>query len=160
MKKIGTFILDTVEIYVPMVTFFTMFVVFVINVFFRYVLNHPLTWPFELQRYTYIWTLLFGGAFAKRTHAHVSFSLLYDIVTPKKQAFIRIFGNTLVAIMFCFAVYPSYDIIQFYGYHKSTVLRIPYNIIFFPFLIFSVLIIGHCIFDAIIDVKKLVRKDI
>jgi TRAP-type C4-dicarboxylate transport system permease small subunit len=43
----------------------------------------PLTWPMELTLICFVWTALLGGLFAKRTDDHVSFSMIYDAVTPK-----------------------------------------------------------------------------
>ncbi len=88
-------LLDFVEIWVPVVTFALMFVVFVVAIFFRYVLNHPLTWPYELSIILFIWTILFGAGYAKREDSHVVFSVVYDRLSPGKQRISRILAETI-----------------------------------------------------------------
>ena len=159
-KRILKNFLDFVEIYIPVFTFSTMFIVFLLGVFFRYVLNNPIAWSFELQRFLFIWTLLLGGCFARRENAHVSFDILYNRFSPTGKAISRIISNLIIAILFGVAWYPSFTYIRFLDFRFSTVLRIPYSYIFYPFLGFLVLIIGHSIYDIFIDIKNLYRGEI
>ena len=55
MKQIAKFLLDVVEVYVPTIAFTLLFIVFIIQVFFRYFLV-PLTWPLEFTLIAFIWT--------------------------------------------------------------------------------------------------------
>lgn len=144
---------DIIEIYIPSLAFITMFASFVIQIFFRYFLNNPLTWPYEVSVFGFLWTALFGALYAKRTNSHVKFTLIYDHLSPKKQLIIRLVGNSLVCIAFIIGFYPAYDYISFLAYQKSTVLLIPYNIIYFPFVIFLAGIIIRLILDIIADIK-------
>ena len=126
---------------------------FVIQIFFRYFLNNPLTWPYEVTVFGFIWTALFGALYAKRKNSHVKFTLLYDHMSPGKQLIIRLTGNLLLLISFIMGFYPAYDYIMFLAYQKSTVLFIPYNIAYFPYLVFMAGIIIRLILDIIADVR-------
>ena len=88
-KKTGSFLLDLFEIYIPSVAFSIMFVVFVLQIFFRYFLNRPLTWPYEVTIFGFIWTAILGACFARRYGVHVVFGLIYDKMSPK----IRLCGD-------------------------------------------------------------------
>jgi len=158
MKELGKFLLNLVEVYIPVFAFAVMFVIFVLQIFFRYVLNMPLTWPFEATMILFIWTAILGGAYTRRIHKHVSFTVIYDKLSLKAQMFVKIIGNIFISIIFLISIIPVYNYIQYISWRKSTCLRIPYNVIFFPFLILMLLIIGHCIYDVVKDIKVL-RKE-
>ncbi len=151
--KILGIVADIIEIYIPSITFVTMFLTFVIQIFFRYFLNNPLTWPYEVTVFGFIWTALFGALYAKRKNSHVKFTLIYDHMSPGKQLIIRLTGNLLMLISFVMGFYPAYDYIMFLAYQKSTVLFIPYNIAYFPYLVFMAGIIIRLILDIIADIR-------
>lgn len=159
-KKIGKFLLDLFEVYIPSVAFTIMFVVFVLQIFFRYFLNMPLTWPYEVTIFGFIWTTLLGACLARRHAAHVEFTLVYDFMPPRIQLFFRLIANALILAAFLLALKPSYEQVQFLAFKKSTVLKIPFNIAFAPYVVFVVLIIGHTLYDLVKDVKKLVNTEV
>ena len=159
-RKVGQFLLDIPEKYVSSFAFTTLFVIFVLQIFFRYVLNRPLTWPYEVTIFAFIWTAILGACFARRHAVHVVFGLIYDKMSPKTQLIFRLIGNGLIFVAFIIALKPSYEYVQFMEFKKSTVLKIPFNIAFFPYVVFVVLILGHTLYDLVIDVKKLLKGEI
>ena len=82
LLKIGQFILDLFEIYIPAVAFSVMFIVFILQIFFRYFLNNPLTWPYEITIFGFIWTAILGACYARRLGIHVVFGIIYDTLNP------------------------------------------------------------------------------
>jgi len=155
LKKTGIFLLDLFEIYIPSVAFSIMFVVFVLQIFFRYFLNSPLTWPYEVTIFAFIWTAILGACFARREGVHVVFGLVYDKVSPKTQTIFRLIANSLIFVAFLVALKPSYEQVMFMAFKKSTVLKIPFHIAYFPYVVFVVLILGHTLYDLAIDLNKL-----
>ena len=157
-RRTGQLILDILEKYIPAVTFSVMFSVFVLQIFFRYMLNRPLTWPYEITIFAFIWTAVLGACYAQRHQVHVVFSLVYDRLNPRGRLFCRIAGNLLIFTSFCIAFYPTYAFVQFMKIDKSTVLKIPFNIAFFPYIVFLLLIIGRVGYDLFVDLKKLFKE--
>jgi TRAP-type C4-dicarboxylate transport system permease small subunit len=160
LKKIGVFLLDLFEIYIPSVAFSIMFVVFVLQIFFRYFLNRPLTWPYEVTIFAFIWTAILGACFARRHGVHVVFGLIYDKVSPKMQVIFRIIANGLIFAAFLIALKPSYEQVMFMAFKKSTVLKLPFHIAYSPYVVFVILILGHTLYDLIIDVRKFVKGEV
>lgn len=154
LKQSGLFLLDVVEKHLPVTVFSILFVTFIVQIFCRYFLV-PLTWPLELTLICFIWTALLGGLLAKRTNDHVVFSMVYDVVKPRTQLFMRLIGNLLLFTSFCIALYPSYDYVVFMGFKKSNVLRIPMDVAFSPFIVFLVFMLGRIAHDIVIDLKFL-----
>jgi TRAP-type C4-dicarboxylate transport system permease small subunit len=160
LKKIFALILDIFEVYIPVTTFSIMFVVFLIQIFFRYVFNSPLTWPYEITVIAFIWTTLLGACYAKRCGTHVCFGVIYDSLAPQKQLVFRLLGNAIIFLAFGIALYPSWDYINFMQFQKSTVVRIPLNVAYAPFIVFLLLILGRTAYEMIADLKKLVRSEV
>ena len=158
LKKTGKFIVDTVEVYIPFAAFTTLFLVFLLGIFFRYFFK-PLTWTLELSLMCFIWTALLGGLYAKRDDSHVMFTMIYDAVSPLVQAWMRIAGNSLLVFSFLIGLVPSWKYINFMNYKKSNVLKIPMDIVFLPFVIFLAFMIGRYTIDIVRDVRSLLKGE-
>lgn len=63
--------------------FGTMTVVVILGVFFRYVLNIPLTWSEELARYLMIWGASLAISIGVRENEHVGLTIVYDALKTK-----------------------------------------------------------------------------
>ena len=159
-RKVGQVLIDIPEKYVSSITFSILFLVFVLQIFFRYVLNQPLVWPYEVSIFAFIWTVMLGACYAKRDNVHVVFNLVYDRQKPLVQLIFRTIGNVLIIAAFVIALYPTYEYIKFMHIDRSVDLKIPFDIAFGPYLVFMVIIIGRVAYDLIIDIRKLVRGEI
>ncbi|MCX7788537.1 MAG: TRAP transporter small permease [Spirochaetes bacterium] len=153
-------LLDFVEIWIPVITFAFMFLVFVIAIFFRYVLNHPLTWPYELSIILFIWTILFGAGYAKREDSHVVFSVIYDRLSPAKQRVSRIVAELIVLTAFIIGFQASTSYILFWKTLKTPALRISFDLVFFPYVVFMLLMIGRSAYNLFLDLRSILRKGV
>ena len=158
LRRLGKILLDIVEIYIPCISFSIMFLSFMIQIFTRYVLNNPQVWAYEVTIFGFLWTALLGALYAKRKGVHVKFTLLYDVFSPFTRTWIRIIGNSLILISFIIGLWPALDYVMFMGFRKSTVLMIPYDIVFFPFIIFLLVMIGRLSVDVFQDIRMLTNK--
>jgi TRAP-type C4-dicarboxylate transport system permease small subunit len=159
-QRAGQILIDIPEKYISSLAFLTLFVVFVIQIFFRYVLNRPLIWPYELSIFAFIWTAVLGACFAKRYNVHVVFSLVYDRMNPLGQLIFRLIGNFLIFSAFAIALYPTFDFIRFMHIDTSVALKIPFDIAYGPYLIFMALIMGRFGYDLYTDIRKLVKGEV
>ncbi|WP_199616995.1 TRAP transporter small permease [Paenibacillus alkalitolerans] len=147
LRRLGKFLLDLFEIYIPAVTFVIMFLAFILQIVTRYFFNNPLSWPYEVSVIAFVWTVVLGACYARRRKEMVEFAVVFDMFPKKVRYMLNIFGNVIVAVGLAAALYPVYDYIQFLKIEKSTILRVPFNIAFFPFFIMMLLMIGHSLRD-------------
>lgn len=68
-----------------------------INVFFRYVLNSPLTWPPELSRFLMVAVTLLAAGLALRKGAHVGVTVLVTRLPIRAQAVVFTVNGVLMA---------------------------------------------------------------
>jgi TRAP-type C4-dicarboxylate transport system permease small subunit len=155
MKKLFLFVRDVFEIYLPVASFAIMFLTFLLQVFFRYVVNHPLTWTQEVIVVAFVWTVLLGTCYTMRRHAHVKFTLVYDRMKPKVAAVFRLVGNILIVVTFAALVVPSFRYSLFVGFQKTAVFRISYTYIFMPFVYFTIAIALYMFGEIIEDINVL-----
>ena len=153
-KTILQFLLDVLELYLPMLAFLTIYVCFMIQIISRYFFI-PLMWPEELALLSFIWAALFGALYAKRTEALVSFTMIYDRANDRGKAVMRIAGSVLLVAAFAISFKPSLDFVIFMSYKKSSVLSIPMNLVSSGYLIFLVDITIRYVVDIVKDIRFL-----
>lgn len=158
MKKTALFLREVFEVYIPFLSFAAMFITFILQVFFRYVINHPLLWTQDVIVIGFCWTVIFGACYTMREHSHVQFTMLYELYSPKVAAGARLAGNLLIVGTFLAMLVPSLRYAFFLGFQKTPVLRVSYTYIFLPFCYFLCSIIGYTIPSLIEDVQVLVGK--
>lgn len=158
MKKYGIFILNLLEIYIPLSTFIIMFSVFILQIFYRYVLNNPLSWAYEVTVLGFLWTTLLGACYVRRIHSHICFDMAYQNRSEKVKIIFRLMGNSLVIIGCLIGIFPTYQYLLDMSIEKTPVLRIPLSVGFLPAFVFIILITGYSIYDIVIDVVKFMKE--
>ena len=151
LKKIGIFLLDFVEVWMPTIALAIIFIAFIINVISRYVFRSPINACYELCLAGLVWTLLLSAPYAVRTKTNVAFTLIYDRANAVVQLIMRLVGNAFLLYCLVRLFYPCLDWVLFMHRKRSSVLKIPYHILFFPFVIFNALDIFHITVDLVRD---------
>ena len=152
-RSVFMFLLDVVELYMPMLAFLTIFVCFLIQIVSRYFFT-PLMWPEELALISFLWVALLGALYAKREESMVAFSMVYDIASPRVQFLMRTLGNFLIIFFFSLSYKPSLDYVLFMSFKNSGALGIPMNIAYSCYVIFLTDIIIRYSVDLVRDVRR------
>lgn len=140
-KKALKFLLDIVEVYLPMATFAALFVAFILQIASRYVFRHPLVWPYELSQFGYLWTITLGACYASRDDSHIVFSIAYEAASPKVRKIYDIVNYSLTIAFFCLPIPATVKFYQFYMTRYSAVFNFPLGIIYFGFVPFVLITI-------------------
>lgn len=104
--------------------FLSAFTGFIVQIFFRYVLNQPLAWSEEATMIAFIWTVFWAAAFMVPIKEHVTFDVVYDIVSQQVQRVMSIFTMSLLVIAFAILLPYTFDYLDFLFRKKTPVLRI------------------------------------
>lgn len=144
---------DIIEVYIPVASFIVMFCAFIIQIFFRYVLHDPLTWPFELTTVGFVWTVVLGGIHAMRTRSHIAFGIVYDLMSLRWQRISRISSNIFISVGFGIALYPCYKFVAFMKMKQTPDFQIPFNIVYAPFVVFCAFVIAYALIDLWQDIR-------
>lgn len=157
MKKAGGFIRDCVEKYIPTIAFMILFVVFVFQVFMRYIMRAPQSWTTEVEQSCFLWLVLLGACYAQRVKGHVTFTLLYDNLGIKGKAITAMLGNILITFTFIISVIPSanYIIGLMERAQVTSLLKWPKTYVFFPYIIFLLFILAYALMDIYEEIMVL-----
>ena len=63
-----------------------MFVSFLLQIAFRYVLNQPLGWTEEVTVLCWVWVVLWCAAFVLSDREEIRFDIVYSMVSPRDAA--------------------------------------------------------------------------
>ena len=157
-RSIWQILLDVIELYIPAVTFLTLFVSFIIGIFFRYVVKDPQSWTYELGSIMFLTTVLLAGCIADRNGEHVVFDMIYNAKSPKTQCVMRILTNLMI-VVFLVIVFPA-SIRYLISFKKvvTPIMKIPQYLVFvsFPILFLDLIIRATCRLAA--DVRAFINK--
>lgn len=152
LKKVGKFLRNCIELYIPIASFLIMFSVFVIQIVARYVFNSPVQWAYEVTVVGYLWMVVLGACYAYRDRSHVTFTLLYDKLPVKGKAVCAFLGNLLMAVAFGAMFLPACKMIGQMKIQETSVLKIGLNVVYSPFIVFMIIILIYIISDMILEV--------
>ena len=152
-KTVLSWIFDILEIYIPMVAFIIVFASFLIIIAYRYIFHASMAWLYELNTVTYVWCGILAASYGIRANRSVAFEILYDKFSENGKLAIRILGNLFVLIMFFILLPFAWSSVAFMAVRDSPIMKIPFSIIFFPFVIFVLLTLIHNIYLLSRDIR-------
>jgi TRAP-type C4-dicarboxylate transport system permease small subunit len=115
-----------------------MFATFIIQIFFRYVLNDPLGWTEEVIITTWLWTVLWGAAFILDESEEIRFDIIYSTVTEKTRRVFTIITGLVLIIFYAISLPATYSYVSFMKVEHSAYLHVPINWMYSVYLIFAV----------------------
>lgn len=122
-----------------------MFAVFIIQVFFRYVLNNPVGWSEEVIIATWLWTVLWGAAFVLREEEEIRFDIIYSNISENARRVLNAITGIVLIVVYLVSLPAAYRYVSFMKVERSAYLHIPLNWLYSVFVIFSVAcILRYC----------------
>ena len=158
-KKMGKFLLDLLEIYIPVSLFLVLFVCFLLGILFRYFLKAPQSWTFELSSICYLAVGILSWGVCQRSEEHIVFDMLYNKVSEKTQCLIRVVNNLVIALVALLLIVPSINYLQSLQGLKAQTLPIPRFLIFVPFTISFVSAALRSGYRFVIDLRGYLKHE-
>ena len=143
MTKVFKKLFDLIEVHFLVMIFIVLFLSIMIQIFFRYVLNNPLSWPYELSVYSYAWITFIGSGLATRYGKHVRCDLLYGKLSRKTQLVVDISFDILTNVVLGIIFLPCLHYTIFVYKIRASALGIPWTYLLLCFLIGTGLIFIH-----------------
>jgi len=129
--KILERIFDVIEQGLGVTLLLVMFASVLIQIFFRYVLKSPLTWTEEASRYSFIWIVLLGAAFAVRRREHVVMDVLVKQFSAALQKQISLILNVIILISLIYLLPISWKFFWFMKNVSAPTMKISWGFLFF-----------------------------
>ncbi len=118
-----------------------MFVGFLIQIVFRYLLNLPIGWTSELTIIMWLWGVLWGAAFVVREREEIRFDLVLSSVSRRVRRTMGVIAAVAIVLLYAGALPATIDYVQFMKVEKTAYLKIRFDWLYGIFLVFAVAVI-------------------
>ena len=142
-----------------------LFVVFLIQILSRYVLNAPALWTLEACLTLWLWVVFWGGAFVLQEKDHVRFDVLNFAVGRNLRRVFAIVSAIAIGGGMLAALPATWSYITFYQIKRSAVLGIRLDIVFSIYGVFAAMLVIRYFWRAILvargaDPEALDKRDV
>ena len=159
LKKAFRFIVNFSEIYLPVISFFSMFLAFILQIFTRYVLGSQVEWTYEVTVIGFMWVVALGGSYASRLREHVSFTMIYNKMSTRGKALTELISNIILIAAFAIMFIPVLEFVDFMNIKKTAVMKVPISVLYAPFVYFIISSVAYITRDTIAAVKVFRARD-
>jgi TRAP-type C4-dicarboxylate transport system permease small subunit len=129
-----------------------MFVSFILQIFFRYVINLPVAWTEEVCVIGWLWGILWGAGFVTRNSEDVRFDMVYGLVPrPVKRGF-TVLASAAIVIILALSLPGAWSYVSFMKVEKSASLGIRMDWMFSIYIAFALATIArhaHIVVEAL-----------
>src|SRR6478672_1602493 len=119
----------------------TMFVSFLLQIVFRYVLNRPLGWTEEVTVLCWVWVVLWGASFILADSDEVRFDILYNAVPRRLQRLFTIVGSVVLIVLMALSLPATWRYVVFMKREHSAYLQMRFDYLYSIYVIFAVVCI-------------------
>lgn len=106
------------------------FVLVLMQVFFRYVLNESLFWSEEIVRYGLVWGVMLGSAIVARERAHIRIEVIENFLPPTTKRGLQLVAN-LLSLAFCIILcWTGIDFVDRTWFQNSASLGVPMRAVY------------------------------
>jgi TRAP-type C4-dicarboxylate transport system permease small subunit len=121
------------------------FVSFILQILFRYVLAWPVGWTLEVSTLAWTWLVLWGAAFVVRERDEIRFDILYSSVSSRLRGGFVIVTAVALAGLFAWSLPAVYDYVTFMKVEKVSYIDLRLDHAFSIYILFALAVIGRCI---------------
>ena len=121
-----------------------MFVSFILQILFRYVLNKPLAWSEEVTVLCWVWVVLWGAAFILSDHDEIRFDIVTGLVPESTRRVFTVVSCAALILLFAISLPATWNYVVFMKREKSASLGMRFDYLYSIYVIFAVVcIIKH-----------------
>ncbi|WP_210495146.1 TRAP transporter small permease [Microvirga antarctica] len=115
-----------------------MFLAFLLQIVFRYVLGLPIGWTHEASVILWIWLVLWGAAFVVREREEIRFDVFYGAVGPGARRVMCVITAAALIALYMISFPAVLDYITFMKVEKTSYLKIRFDWLFSIYIVFVV----------------------
>src|SRR6185369_62887 len=115
-----------------------MFVSFLLQIAFRYLLNQPLGWTDEVTVLCWVWVVLWGAAFLLSDADEIRFDIISNKVPESTQCYFTVISSLALIVLFVISLPASWNYVLFMKREKSAYLGMRFDFLYSIYVIFAV----------------------
>jgi C4-dicarboxylate transporter DctQ subunit len=118
-----------------------MFLAFMVQIIFRYLLNFPIGWTSEITVITWLWLVLWGAAFVVTEPEEIRFDLIYGAVGARMRRFMAIVTALGLLTLYGMSLPAIVDYVTFMKVQSTAYLKVRMDILFSIYVLFAVAVL-------------------
>jgi C4-dicarboxylate transporter DctQ subunit len=115
-----------------------MFVSFLLQIAFRYLLNRPLGWTDEVTVLCWVWLVLWGAAFILSDKDEIRFDIVYQHAGERTRRAFTVMSSLALVLLFVVSLPASWNYVLFMKREKSAYLGMRFDYLYSIYVIFAV----------------------
>jgi len=137
----------------------SMFVVFILQILFRYVFGLPVLWTVEWVTIAWLWGILFSFTFVIRSGDMIRLDIIYNAVPRGWRRAMDIFTGLTTAGVFAYTLPHAWDYVTFMEIERTAAFRWPFDLVFAIYIPFHIAVIVRMLLLAWGGISGMRRKD-
>jgi C4-dicarboxylate transporter, DctQ subunit len=122
-----------------------MFAGFIIQIFYRYVLNNPVGWTEEVIITMWLWTVLWGAAFVLTEAEEIRFDILYSNIPESVRRVCTVITGVAAVLLYGVSFPASLKYVAFMKVERSAYLHVPIDLLYSVYIMFAAAcIVRYC----------------
>jgi C4-dicarboxylate transporter, DctQ subunit len=115
-----------------------MFLAFLLQIAFRYLLDLPIGWTHELSVMLWIWLVLWGASFVITEREEIRFDIIYGAVGPGARRVMCIITALALIALYLISLPAVLDYVTFMKVEKTGYLKIRFDWLFSIYIVFVI----------------------
>jgi C4-dicarboxylate transporter, DctQ subunit len=118
-----------------------MFLAFILQIAFRYLVNFPTGWTHELSVILWVWLVLWGAAFVISEREEIRFDIIYGAVGPRGRRAMCVITAVALIVIYLMSLPAAVDYVTFMKVQKTAYLKVRFDLLFSIYIVFVVAVI-------------------
>lgn len=130
-----------------------MFVIFLLQIFSRYLFNLSIGWTHEASVALWIWMVLFGSAFVVREVDEIRFDLFWGAATAGGLRVMQVIGSASLVALFTWSLPAVIDYVSFMKVESTAYLKIRFDLLYSIYVIFAIAMIVRHLWLCVLAIR-------
>lgn len=118
-----------------------MFVSFLLQIGFRYLLNEPLGWTDEVTVLCWVWVVLWCAAFVLSDNEEIRFDILSGAVSPTTKRAFTFVASIAIAVLFAISLPATWNYVTFMKREHTAYLHMRFDLLYVVYVLFALAVI-------------------
>ena len=115
-----------------------MFLAFLLQIAFRYLLNLPIGWTHEISVILWIWLVLWGASFVVTEREEIRFDIIYGAVGPRPRRVMAFVSAVALIALYSISFPAVLDYVTFMKVERTGYLKIRFDWLFSIYIVFVI----------------------
>lgn len=121
------------------------FVTFLLQIAFRYLLAWPVGWTLEVSTLAWMWLVLWGAAFVVRERDEIRFDIVYSLLPDRLRRIFIVVTALALGGIFAVSLPAVVDYVTFMRVESASYIDVRLDYLFSIYVIFALAVIVRCL---------------